>query len=235
MSRVCYTLLAGLFLGLIGNTHCRSAARPDSLAELREGRSPPALVQAKIRAHLERPEGDLQPPGEGTYENLFVDEGQPLLSPSPSVPERPRSKGRRFWDAVRTGVTAPFGAARSGWNRLRNRIQRWREAWRARRAKTQAGNAVQFFLEGLTKGVSQVKRVHQKLKSALKRDASPTSKEVTDLQASLQSARDWVILLMDEKENLEKQHPESALEIRRAVDTASKVLVSTADVLPLSE
>lgn len=120
---------------------------------------------------------------------------------------------------------------------MRNRIQRWRDAWRAHRGRSQAGggDAVQYFLEGLRKGVSRVQNVHRRLKSALTRGASLTSKEVTDLQASLQSARDWVILMMDGKDDLEKDHPESALRIRRAVDTASKVLVSTADVLPLNE
>ncbi|PHJ18425.1 hypothetical protein CSUI_007749 [Cystoisospora suis] len=107
MTCLTYTLLVGLFLGLVGNTHCRSAVRRVSLAELEEGPIAPALIQAGIRAHLERPEEDLQPlAGEEPDEGSFDDDSRPLLSPSRPDTQRPRSGPRRFWNAVGRGLSS---------------------------------------------------------------------------------------------------------------------------------
>ncbi|PHJ18424.1 hypothetical protein CSUI_007748 [Cystoisospora suis] len=224
MNRIGYTLLVGLFLGLVGDTHCRSAARRVSLAELEKDSSAPALIQAGIRAHLERPGEDLQPPagaepGEGNLDG----EAEPLLPGSPSVPERPVSRRRRFWNALRSGITAPFRAIGSGWDWMRKHL---RALWRAQRERRQAEKsvkkAVKLLVDSLNQAVNEMQRLS--VKSVLEEGSSPFSPESRDLRASARSGKDLINSLLREMEFLGMAYPKGKRMMRPAMEAARKAL-----------
>lgn len=224
-----YALFVGLFLGVLDRRQRGVAG--ESGAPVEE----PRPFEASIQQHVQSEEADADGPQAEPYESLFT-EGSPAPG-NPSGREAP-SKRRGIWATVRSGLGAPFRAARKGWDWLKQRLERRKDASKRlladRQAEDQSGNAAEFFIQNLQKSLSQLQKDHKAIKQLLARGASPVSEKVTKLKASLQTTRDWIALLLDEKNNLQEQYPESALKIKRTVDRVSRAVTSTADTLPLT-
>ncbi|PHJ21628.1 hypothetical protein CSUI_004530 [Cystoisospora suis] len=244
--RLLFYVVAGLFVGLCDVTQSGLAAHPGpSAQELADEEAAPGPVQVSIQAH-EYPQHPLNlTPQSQDYPGLFREDigaRGPAAAAEAPRPETWRSRAGRFFSDLGSVFRRPLRALQPRAQRAREWLSRQasRVARRFRRRPPPGASPLldeegvttpemvgKFYLDALFAAVPPVRKAQSAISQLLRAGTPEDSQEVAELRNELNRRREWLLLLLEEKDDAIRNYPHLRQDIERMATRAEMALAET--------